>query len=118
MALLLTAVRKPIPPAEAAVTTEPIRGAPQHPEEVVQPISVPPQPTGTGVTAPPHVVHSRTAHLHTAPLRGATPPREALPTQHPVAALHPAPAPDRRVVAPLRAPDHPVAAPVEAAGKK
>lgn len=104
-----TTARKAIPPAEAAVTTEPISGAPLHPEEVAQPISVPPPPTGTGVTALPHGVHSRTVHPHTAHPRGAAPPQEALPTRHPAAAPAPAPAP--QAAAPLRAPDHRVAVP-------
>lgn len=77
--MLLQAVREATPQAgAAAVTTGPIRGAPLHPEEVVQPISGPPQPTGTGVTMPHHGVHSLTV----------APAREALPTQHRVAAHH------------------------------
>ena len=76
-------------------------------------ISVLPQLPGTGVTTLPPGAHSRVALQHTAPLRGATHPREVvLPTRLPPAALHPAP------VRPVAAPDHPVAVPVADAGKQ
>ncbi len=103
--LLPAAVPEAIQPVEAAAT-ELINAAQPPPAEADQPISVLPQPPGTGVTPLPPGVQSRTALQHTALLRGATAPREvAPPTRLPAAALHPAP-------------DHPVAVPVADAGKQ
>ena len=114
--LLPAAVPEAIQPIEAA-TTELINVVQLPPAEADQPISVLPQPPGTGVTPLPPGAHSRAALQHTVPLRGATAPREvALPTRLPAAAHHPAPV--HPVAAPHPAPDLPVAVLVVDAGKQ